>query len=116
MSSNINIQRVCLFCGGDFIAKTTQTKYCSHKCNSRAYKETQRNRKIEASIVKLKPIQNKPIEEISKLEFLTAKQTAKLLNSSTKTVYNLINSGKLSAINLGERITRIRRIDIDKIF
>ncbi|WP_184131141.1 helix-turn-helix domain-containing protein [Arcicella rosea] len=116
MSSNINIQRVCLYCGCDFLAKTTKTKYCSHKCNSRAYKENQRNIKISASVSKTKEVNKKPIEEINKLEFLTAKQTAKLLNASTKTVYNLINTGKLSAINLGQRITRIRRIDIDKIF
>lgn len=39
MSSNIKINRVCNFCNKDFIAKTTVTKYCSHKCASASYKK-----------------------------------------------------------------------------
>lgn len=39
MSSNIKINRVCNFCNKDFIAKTTVTKYCSHKCTSASYKK-----------------------------------------------------------------------------
>lgn len=49
MSTNIRIKRICDFCLQEFTAKTTKTKYCSHKCNSRAYKAAVRKEKIETS-------------------------------------------------------------------
>ena len=39
MSSNIEIQKKCKWCGQIFIARKTSTNYCSHKCNNAAYKE-----------------------------------------------------------------------------
>lgn len=47
MSTNIIIQRTCVYCGKQFIAKTTVTKYCSHGCNTRHYKMKVRNERIE---------------------------------------------------------------------
>ena len=49
-------------------------------------------------------------------EFLTVSQVAKLLSSSRVTVHNLINSGRLPAVKLGERTTRISRTNIDRLF
>ena len=41
MSSNIQIQRVCEFCGNEFTARTTVTKLCSAKCRKANYKAKQ---------------------------------------------------------------------------
>jgi len=49
MSSNIKIQRICQYCKQEFTAKTTVTKYCSLKCNQRAYKKLKRSEKIKQS-------------------------------------------------------------------
>ena len=49
MSSNIEIKRVCEYCGNEFTARTTKTKYCSHKCNSRDYKKKIKEKKIQVS-------------------------------------------------------------------
>ncbi|MEG1005727.1 MAG: DNA-binding protein, partial [Bacteroides sp.] len=38
-SSSIRIKKVCEWCGEVFYAQKTTTRYCSHRCNSRAYKE-----------------------------------------------------------------------------
>lgn len=46
MSSNIQVERICLYCNSKFIARTTKTKYCSHRCNSRHYKQLAKEEKI----------------------------------------------------------------------
>jgi excisionase family DNA binding protein len=53
---------------------------------------------------------------LNQKEFLTAKEVAALLNISVRTVYYKIESGQIKGINLGQRITRVRRSDIDKLF
>lgn len=116
MSSNIRITRVCEFCDNEFTAQTTHTRYCSHRCNSRHYKALQKGQKIEASNKETKQVLNTDIEVVKAMEFLTVPDLAKLLNCSTRTAYNLINSGNLKAVKLSERKTLIKRSEIDKLF
>ncbi|WP_374951514.1 helix-turn-helix domain-containing protein [Mucilaginibacter sp.] len=49
-------------------------------------------------------------------DYLNVKTAAKLLRASDKMIYNLINLGKLNAINLSKRKTLVARKDIDKLF
>lgn len=116
MSTNIRIQRVCQYCGTTFTAKTTTTAYCSHKCNSRAYKEKVKEKKIEKSNKETLEVKVKPIEVLKAKEFLTVKEVASLLNCSVRSAYYYIETGKIKAVNLGQRVTRVRRLDIDKLF
>ncbi|MBD0288046.1 MAG: helix-turn-helix domain-containing protein, partial [Flavisolibacter sp.] len=116
MSSNISITRICKRCGTEFIARTTVTQYCSHSCSQKAYKAKRRAGKIETSNRETKQILQKPIEEIKAKEFLTVPDLAKLLNSSKRTIYYLIQRGIIKAVNLSERKTLIRRAEIDKLF
>lgn len=116
MSSNIRITRVCEYCQNEFTAQTTRTRYCSHKCNSRHYKALQKGKKIEASNQKTEKHMSRDIEVIKSKEFLTVTDLAKLLNCSTRTVYNLINRGELKAVKVSERKTLIKRSEIDKLF
>ena len=57
MSSNIQVQRICQYCSNEFTARTTTTLYCSHKCNSAAYKARLRDTKIEESNKQKQPTQ-----------------------------------------------------------
>jgi excisionase family DNA binding protein len=116
MSSNISISRICKHCGKEFIAKTTVTQYCSDNCAKRAYKARLKAGKIGASNKETQSIKQKPIEEIKAKEFLTVPDLAKLLNSSRRTVYYLIQRGIIKAVNLSERKTLIKRSEIDKLF
>ena len=116
MSSNIRITRVCDYCGNEFTAQTTRTRYCSHKCNSRHYKALQKGKKIEVSNQETRQKQNTDIEAVKAKEFLTVSDLAKLLNCSTRTAYNLINRGDLKAVKVSERKTLIKRSEIDKLF
>lgn len=81
MSSNITVQRICQYCGKEFTARKTVTKYCSLACTRRAYKERIRDQKIEAAEInpadpKLPPSKS---PTINNREFLSVEQTAELM-------------------------------------
>lgn len=116
MSSNIQVQRICQHCGTEFTARTTVTKYCSHRCGSLANKAMKRAEKVQKSNTETKQIKTKPIEELKAKEFLTVSDVSKLIGCSRQNVYKLINMGKLKATNLLEKKTIVRRCDLDKLF
>ena len=115
MSSNITVTRKCLECGNHFTAKTTVTKFCSSKCNSRNYKKRKRNEKvlkadktfIDSVRTDYKLLETKP--------FLKVTELSKILNVSRSTIYNLINNGTIPIIKVGNR-TLISRQDVYHIF
>lgn len=116
MSSNIKVQRICQFCEKEFTARTTVTRTCSDHCAKRLYKRNQKAKKVEASDLETKQIMTRPLEEIKEKEFLTVRDLAKLLNSSTQTVYRLIKYHRIKAVNLADRKTLIKRSEIDQLF
>lgn len=116
MSSNIEIQRICQHCGNEFTARTTVTKYCGDDCAKRAYKERLRAAKVEISNKETQRTKSQPIQELKGKEFLTVREVARLLNCSVRSAYYYIESGTIKATNLGQRITRIKRSEIDKLF
>ena len=116
MSSNIYVQRICQQCGKEFTARTTVTQYCGDTCAKRAYKARERKIKVEESNKETLRIKNKPIEELKAKEFLTVREVPILLNCSVRSAYYYIESGTIKAVNLGQRITRIKRSEIDKLF
>ncbi|MEM1136396.1 MAG: helix-turn-helix domain-containing protein [Bacteroidota bacterium] len=115
MSSNIRIQKTCEYCGKEFIAKTTVTKYCGDDCSKRAYKARKREEKIEAA--RQVKIGNKAIllSEVKIKDILTVPEVAVLLNCSRHTIYRLIKSGTLKAVNLGDRMTRVSKKDVEAL-
>lgn len=116
MSSKIEVQRICQYCGQEFTARTMVTKCCSDKCRKAAYKARKRAENIEQSNIKAKRKMNHSIEQLKAKEFLTVREVAQLLNCSVRSAYYYIESGTISAVNLGQRMTRIKRSEIDKLF
>ena len=116
MSSNIQVQRICQHCEKEFTARTTVTKYCGDDCAKRAYKVRMRVEKIKASDQETKSFIIKPIEDLKAKEFLTVRETAKLLNCSVRTAYRIIERGDIKAVNLSERMLRVKRSEFDKLF
>jgi hypothetical protein len=55
MTSTIRISRKCIYCNIEYIAKTIHTKYCSHTCNRRDYKQHKRIEKIEKAKKPINP-------------------------------------------------------------
>ena len=116
MSSNIRITRICQHCKKEFIARTTNTRFCGHNCSRRAYKVKKREAKIEQSQIETGIIRSLPLEQIKAKEFLSVRDLCILLGASRPTVYRLINSGRLMALKLSTKKTIIKRTDIDKLF
>ena len=49
-------------------------------------------------------------------EYLTAKQVVALYGIERSTLYGLARLGKIPSINLGERLTRFKRSELDLLF
>lgn len=116
MSSKIEVQRICQHCGNEFTARTTVTRFCSHRCASAAHKQKVRAGKVEQSNRQTQQIKTQSIEELKAKEFLTVREVARLLNCSVRSAYYYIENGTIKAVNLGQRITRVKRSEIDKLF
>jgi excisionase family DNA binding protein len=116
MSSYIQVQRICQYCGKEFTARTTETRYCSRRCNGKAYKAKKRLAKVEASDRQTMQIKIRPITELNAKDFLTVREVATLMSCSKRSVYLSIQKGYINAVNLGQRITRVKRSDLDRLF
>lgn len=122
--ANTPYNKICLYCHNEFVAQKRTTKYCSHKCNQRAYKQSKRENThqevSEKELVKSSAIKtNLLLEEIaasiksieteihlSLRPYLTVKEVGTLLNMSRTSIYRLTESGKLLCTLLGiERFT-----------
>lgn len=116
MSSKIEIPRVCQFCDSVFIAKTTKTQYCSHKCASRAYKKKNKQNKIDDSnnetLSKLSSIQ---VPTLNSNEYLTPRKVAEMLGVNRSTIYRYLADNIFKCIVIRGK-TFIRKKDIDDMF
>ena len=122
-ASTFKILKQCTMCSNMFEAQKVSTLYCSHKCNSKHYKlKLKLNKKAvaEADIMhlhlfkpKVKAIDRAMIKD---KEYLSVSEIAVLFGCSRPTVYNLVNSKKIIAANIGKKKTLIKRSEIDKLF
>jgi excisionase family DNA binding protein len=116
MSSHIRVSRICQFCAEAFTAKTTVTKYCSHKCSRSAWKALHTKAKIAKSQGETREMSPSALDLIKSKEFLTVRDAALLLNCSRPTIYNMIATGKIHSVNLLSKKSIIHRNEIDKLF
>jgi excisionase family DNA binding protein len=115
MSSNIIVVRICEFCKNEFEARTTTTKYCSHKCNSRGYKQNVKELKIKISDRETITKSVLPYEILNSKPYLSISESCKLLGISRSTIYRLIQQKKIDTHKIGNR-SIIRNIDINNLF
>jgi len=120
MSSTFKVQRVCEYCGNEFTAQTSVTRFCSLKCASRSYKQRKRENKIgraveETNQQKILSASDIQLEVIKQKDFLSIKDAYTLLGVSERTFYRLMKEGTIQATKLGRR-TIIKRSVIDNLF
>lgn len=122
MSTNILIPKTCMQCGKSFVAKTTVTRYCSHACNSKAYKLKKKEEKIQNSLNKELELKrdstNSNHSNLSTThlkEFISIKEACGILGVSRWTIYRMIDDNRLSSAKMGRR-TIIRKKDLEKLF
>lgn len=115
-SSSIRIKKVCEWCGEVFYAQKTTTRYCSHRCNSKAYKEITRNKRIQDTETKTDIlISQQPIQIIKDKEFLSFAEAGTLLGISRQAVYKIVAAGHLKASKISSRLSFIKRNDIENM-
>lgn len=118
MASKIRIEKTCCYCEKQFIAKTTKTKYCCHRCNQLHYKQRKRDEKIENAKKEVDVKEKDHVsynEAIREKDFLKIKEAADLIGVSLRTFYRLMKDGTIKSYKLGGR-TIIKRADIDSLF
>ena len=112
-ATNIPVKRVCEFCGKEFISQKITTRFCSKECNNKAYKLRLRQTHVKLSENKAA---EKPLAEIKDKEYLSVNEAAIVLGLSRKSAYNLIYKGVLKATQFSNRLTIVKRSDIETMF
>ncbi len=117
MPTKISMTKTCDYCKNEFTAQTTKTRYCSHTCNRRHYKQRKREEKIQTAKEKeaTKNVDTAIFEVITAKDFLNIKEAATLLGVSERTFYRLMKDGTIKSHKLGGR-TIIKRSDINALF
>jgi excisionase family DNA binding protein len=121
MSTNIHIPKNCQFCGKLFTARTTKTRYCSHSCNSKHYKQLKREEKIQESLQitkeqkSLKQVETSQVTTISSKEFLSVSEASELIGVSRWTIQRMIQQGRLKAVPFGRKHI-IAKFQIENLF
>ncbi len=107
MSSNISIKRVCEYCKQAFTAKTTRTRFCSHKCNCNFLKEQQKQHKIEASKVQTRQalVQEETIKAMNvNKELLNIKELAIYTTLSERTLFRMVKGTDFPKLKVRNRL------------
>jgi excisionase family DNA binding protein len=108
--SKLKIPKTCENCGKTFEAKTVITRFCSKVCANNSGNAKKKNEQKEAKQQELiaKIPTNRP--------YISIAEAVSLFGISRDTIYRLVRLGKIPAVNLGERLTRISRTHIETMF
>lgn len=114
--SKLRIPKICEFCNKPFEAKTVVTRYCSHNCGTKAskarkkqkQKEEERQLILEQSAGKIADIQTRP--------YISVSEATMLFGISKNTIHRLIKAGRIPAVNIGQRLTRVSREHLEAMF
>ena len=104
------IKRKCKVCGKVFVAKTLDSHYCSPKCSKVAWK---RKKDAKDKKARLEAIARQ-VPDIR--EYISVKEAVAMFGVERNTLYRLIKSGRIPAVNIGARLIRIKRSDMEKLF
>jgi excisionase family DNA binding protein len=115
-ASKLKIPKICEHCGKPFEAKTVITRFCNEVCINAAARqrkkqviEEERNKQfLQENAATIAEIQTRP--------YITIAEAVVLFGISKNTIHRLIKAGKISAVNLGERLTRISRAHVEAMF
>ena len=114
--SKLKIPKICPQCGKPFEAKSVTTLYCSHYCGTKASREKKKKTIEEEQTQNLLQETKQTIATIQSRPYITVAEAVVLFGISKKTMHRLIKSGKIPAVNLGERLTRVSRAHIEAMF
>lgn len=108
--AKFQIERRCEVCGNPFFAKTLESRYCSEKCGQVAY--TRRKREAK----KLKKLQELTEQIDDDRDYITVPEAVAMYSVSRTSLYQYIHDGRIPSINLGVRLIRVSRKELEKFF
>ncbi|WBV54145.1 helix-turn-helix domain-containing protein [Chryseobacterium gambrini] len=114
--SKLKIPRVCEHCSKPFEAKTVITRFCSVSCANKAGKERKKLEKEQKEKETLLKKYSNKIAEVQTREFISIAEAKVMYGISKDTLHRLIKRGIISSVNLGVRLTRVKRSDLDAMF
>lgn len=106
---SLEIRRKCKICGKVFLIKKLDSQYCSGKCSKIAYK-----RKCDAE-KKEKRLEKVASQVPNIREFISVKEAVAIFGVERDSVYRLVRSGRVQSVNMGERLIRINRKDLESL-
>ena len=112
----LRFKKHCEFCGAEFTAQKSSTRFCSHMCASRAYKARKRQL-VEDQVNEKFSMEedNRRKIDLSNVYVMTPRDAAAYLGVSTATIYRYLSSGQFKALRLRAK-TLIRKEDLDSLF
>jgi Fic family protein len=87
MTGKFEYKKVCKFCGNEFVAQKSTTKYCSDTCANRGNKAEKRQERLRLESEEIRE-QNR--QTLLSQEFLSISSAAALLSISRPTIYKMI--------------------------
>lgn len=109
-ASKVQFERICPICGTRFLAKTLYSIYCSSRCSKVAF---QRNKAAEE---KEKRRQELAAQIPNDRDYISVPEACNLYGISKATIYRLIRLGRVEHFNAGQRLIRISRSSIEKMY
>ncbi len=114
--SHLKIPRICEYCSKPFEAKTVSTRFCSKECGNKSGKEKKKQVKEEERKQQILIDNADTIAKIQTRPYISIAEAVILFGISKNTIHRLIKSGKIPAVNLGQRLTRVSRSNIEAMF
>lgn len=105
-TAKYEIKRKCKCCGATFLAKSLDSYYCSKRCSDKAYKKRQSEK------LKLARWDNVVAKIPDSRDYISVAEAEAMFGVCAKTIRRLIKSGKISSINLGQRLTRVSKTEL----
>ena len=105
-TAKYEIRRKCKCCGATFLAKTLDSYYCSKACSNKAYD----NRKAEEH--KRQQMDALLAQVPNGRDYISVSEAEAMFGVCKETIRRLIRSGKVSSINLGQRLTRVSKTEL----
>lgn len=111
------IKKICEHCGCEFEAYTQTTRYCSHDCNRKAYREIKRKEVISLTASMASQTKRERAKvDLSEREYISISDAATIMGVSRWTIYRNVVQGIIPAKRLSQRTTLIRKKDIEALF
>jgi len=114
--SKLKLPKICEHCGKAFEAKTVNTRFCSDACNNASLRKRKKQVLEEERKQQILQESTATIAEIQTRPYISIAEAVILFGISKDTIRRLIRAGKIPAVNLGERLTRISRTHIEAMF